>query len=703
MPSFDSTFWIVHRDPGPRAALGRLSTAVAGRHEIVLGRPGDAVFDAASPADVIVLDLTASGPDPEPELEFARRMHRRLPHCAWVLVAEPDAVPRMRRLFDALEARVIPGPADLRSLRAALAGALQRRQSRPLSRRIGRDNVSARFARWFSSSQGLGEPPELALALDPRLALEPVLARGEPGTGRGLLLRYVHTLSTRGAGPFVRVACTRHTRPEELVSQIEEGAREAGSHDPGLPAEGRFGIWLAEVDRLPETAQARVLDWMEFGLPLVLPSSVRGGARWFASAGPDSTRLDPQLALAFAELTIRTVPLRRRPGSIEAFVLDTARAWSSARGEAAKSFDAPAIDLLRAEPWPGNLAELEAVVIRSLAHAPADTRVLRIGDLRFDPELPANGTSGNLPAERPTVETSPASTSVAPPSPAEAPPAPAAPRPGAGARPIARAITDAEAGSEPLAETILESEGERPPAPEPQPPPEHAARDDRVARLATAVAHEVRNPLVSIRTFSELLDEHYADEEFRTRFGRLVADDVRRIEDVVERLEQMGEAGPSEGTRTRFDMTALLESLLDGQRAHLQSKRLLVLKELDRARPFAFGDEGALRRALGGLLDHAIDEVPERGDLYLASRHQPGTPERATMRIVLRYRVQPSRAPGAAAGLPTLRDTVLDRSLAESVVTRQGGSLRVDTTDRAETQIEIDLPAPGPDWRDGHP
>ncbi len=678
MTSFDSTFWIVHRDPGPRAALGRLATGVGGRHEVVLGRPGDAVFDAAAPADAILLDLTASSRDPEPELEFARRMHRRLPDCVWVLIAEPAAVARMQRLFDALDARVIPGPPDLRSLRTALSGALERREARPLSRRIGRDHVSARFARWFSSSQGLGEPPELALALDPRLALEPVLARGEPGTGRGLLLRYVHTLSTPDAGPFVRVACTRQSRPEELVSQIEEGVRESGPLEPGLHAEGRFGIWLAEIDRLPETAQSRVLDWMEFGLPLVLPSAVRGATRWFASAGPDPTRLDPRLALVFAELTIRTVPVRERPGCIEAFVLDTARAWSSVRREPAKSFDAPTIDLLRAEPWPGNLAELEAVVIRSLAHAPADARVLGIGDLRFDPELPAR-PAGPGPATAAAAE--PAPPSATPPTPDEAGVA------------IARAVTDAEAGSEPLALTSLE-----PDEATPRPPPEPARRDDPVSRLATAVAHEVRNPLVSIRTFSELLDEHYADEEFRTRFGRVVADDVRRIEEVVERLEQMGE-GPAPAAR--FDMTALLEALLDDQRAHIQSKRLLVLKELDRARPYAFGNEVALRRALSGLLDHAIREVPERGDLYLASRHQPGTPERATMRIVLRYRVQPSAAPGAeASGLPTLRDTVLERSLAEGVIARQGGSLRVDTTDRAETEIEIDLPAPGPEWRD---
>jgi signal transduction histidine kinase len=384
--------------------------------------------------------------------------------------------------------------------------------------------------------------------------------------------------------------------------------------------------------------QARVLDWIEFGLPFVLPSAVRGGVRWFASAGVDATRLDPRLSLAFAELTIRTLPLRERPGVIDAFVADTSRAWSAARREPPKAFDPLALDLLRDEPWPGNLAELEAVVIRSLAHAPADAETIRLGDLCFDPEVTA--------------------------------------------APTATPVAEAPASIEPEVET---------PTAEAVATTTELLDENPVARLAAEVAHEVRNPLVSIRTFSELLHDHYADPEFRDRFGRLVAEDVRRIEGVIERLEQMGEA-PPRAPSAPIDMTALLEGLLDEQRPHIQSKRLLVLKELDRARPLALGDEPALRAAIAGLLDHAIAEVPERGDLYLASRHQPNTGERATMRILLRYRVAPGRTDPA---LPTAGETDLGRSVAENVIRNQGGSMTVDTGDAFETLVTIDLPAPG--------
>jgi signal transduction histidine kinase len=310
---------------------------------------------------------------------------------------------------------------------------------------------------------------------------------------------------------------------------------------------------------------------------------------------------------------------------------------------------------------------------------------VRIADLRFGPEL-----EREAPAPIAREEAEPANEAVEPePEPAEI----AEPE-----LPVAEVLEP-----EPVAEAVevperdAEEIADAPEVAESPPPAEPSEETDRasIARLAAAVAHEVRNPLVSIRTFSELLQDHYADQEFRDRFGRLVADDVRRIEEAVERLEQMGEASTAV-PGTPVEMTALLESLLDEQRSHIQKKRLLVLKELDRAHPLALGDEEALRTALAALLNHAIEEIPERGDLYLASRHHAKSPEQGTMRILLRYRVEPVAGPRDSA-LPGLRETVLGHSVANSLIERQGGSLTVDTTDSAETLVVIDLPAPGPD------
>jgi signal transduction histidine kinase len=224
---------------------------------------------------------------------------------------------------------------------------------------------------------------------------------------------------------------------------------------------------------------------------------------------------------------------------------------------------------------------------------------------------------------------------------------------------------------------------------------------DTLSRLVTALAHEVRNPLVSIRTFSELLPESYDDEDFRVRFQELVGQDVRRIEEVIARLQSLIEL--PEAQRQPVDVAALLDALLDERREEIQARRLLVLKELDRSQPFALGDRDQLRAAFAGLLGKALALVPERGDVYLASKHHgSGLHGEPTVRVLLRYHnpdqprseIVDHEGAGIRPGGISVEETALEFVIAEAIIRAQGGALTVDNTDAQETVIVVDLPAP---------
>ncbi len=139
-----------------------------------------------------------------------------------------------------------------------------------------------------------------------------------------------------------------------------------------------------------------------------------------------------------------------------------------------------------------------------------------------------------------------------------------------------------------------------------------------------------------------------------------------------------------------------MDQLLEERRSQIQERRLLVLKEIDSTLPLALCDEAQLRFALGSLLDKAFDWMPERADLYLASKHHPtGLRGGPAVRVLIRFR-SPSPAAGAedaAEGL-SLRHTAIEIVLAELVIGSQGGTLTVDTTDAEETIVLLDLPAP---------
>ena len=64
-------------------------------------------------------------------------------------------------------------------------------------------------------------------------------------------------------------------------------------------------------------------------------------------------------------------------------------------------------------------------------------------------------------------------------------------------------------------------------------------RSDRLASLGTlsaGMAHEIKNPLVSIKTFAQLLPERYAESDFRETFSSLIVHEINRIDSLVNQL-----------------------------------------------------------------------------------------------------------------------------------------------------------------------
>jgi DNA-binding NtrC family response regulator len=640
-----AAIWIVHREGSLQASLARLAGAGP---DAVLGAPTDAAFRDAARPDLVVLGLSG---DFEQELEFAHDHSARHLAAAWILLASAADVEEARRLFDTLPVQILGFPPEATALRRQVRALRARRRAATLSERRARDAVSQRFARWFADL----ELPAVLRALDPHLGEVPLLIRGEPGTGRGLLAAYVHTFGGGGGGHLARIAC-EGLSAEELRREITAAAAE--------PAAARgLSLCLEEVEQLPLPAQRRLRSWIESGLP----EGVAGPparVRWIATCselGPadPAESLDLALAQVLAGLEVRIPTLRERPDAVEPFAADTVLAWCNARGEAPRRLAADAVQALRAYPWPGNLRELEAVVARSLATGGGEELGAR--ELRFDaagewtepvlafegagePELP--------PAVEATPERQTPATAAAP-----APPEPEPPR-------------NAEVGAAPPL----------------------AMAEESLRKLVGAITHEVRNPLVAIRTFSSLLPERFDDPDFRGRFAGVVADDVRRIESTVDRLARFAALGPPECKPV--DVSALLDELLEAQRDEIRTRRLVVLRELDREQGMALADAAQLRFAFDALLGKALELVPERGDIYVASRHHDdGLRGGPVVRVLMRFESPDAIVPAVEVEGISLAETALELVLADAVVRSQGGTMTASTADSRETVILIDLPA----------
>jgi len=626
------TLWIVHREKPFQSALARLATAGA---DAVLAAPGDPQFESAPPADAVLLGLTGNF---EVEIQFVHRFGKRLPGARWILIAPSGEVARARASFDSLDCTVFAYPPEPRDLRAALsaAGPGAADNPLPLSQRPARDALSNRFARWFADL----ELPELLRILDPHLSDVPLLIRGESGTGRSLLARYVHTFGGSRPGEFVHVACTGDATAEDVLDAAVRTLGTGGSRAPRT-------ICLENADRLPPDTQRIVAGWVEFAPPTALAGA---DLRWIGIADESDAFLEGALRTALGAFSVRIPPLRERIPAIAAFAADTTLAWCAGRRERTRRLGEDALAVLDDYPWPGNLRELESVVIQTLLSTNADP--IRADDLQRDGDAFAPLSADPVGVARPEEE------------------------------------------EEIVALSAPRAEDSAPQATTAAPSPEPGAETPGLRWLAGSVAHEVRNPLTTIRTFAELLPDQYQDPEFREQFTELVGRDTERIEAVVSELTRLAALPAPEAHPV--DSTRLLEELLEERRDGIQARKLLVLREFDWEQPLVLGDASQLRFAFEALFDKCIEITPERGDLYFASKHHDaGLRGLPSIRVLVRFH-GPREESAPTSTVPGLApaEHALEFAVACVIIRAHGGAFAVQSGKSGETVLVLELPAP---------
>lgn len=153
-------------------------------------------------------------------------------------------------------------------------------------------------------------------------------------------------------------------------------------------------------------------------------------------------------------------------------------------------------------------------------------------------------------------------------------------------------------------------------------------RSDRLASLGTlaaGMAHEIKNPLVSIKTFTQLLPERYDDTEFRDSFLPVVSDEVRRIDSLVNQLLHFSRpAKPNLVPTHLHDVLTNALKLMSQQMRH-KDIRLVRATAAPNDRILADGDQ--LSQAFINLVLNAIDAMPNGGTLTVATCLPPSDGE----------------------------------------------------------------------------
>lgn len=130
-----------------------------------------------------------------------------------------------------------------------------------------------------------------------------------------------------------------------------------------------------------------------------------------------------------------------------------------------------------------------------------------------------------------------------------------------------------------------------------------------VGLLGASLAHEIRNPLVSIKTFIQLLPNHYNDPKFRDKFFRLITDEVGRIDQLTEQLLDL--ASPRAYVAQEVELHPLLNASVELVSAKAAHRRVQLITDFQASPDRAFTDASAAKQVMINLCFNAIQAVEE--------------------------------------------------------------------------------------------
>lgn len=144
-------------------------------------------------------------------------------------------------------------------------------------------------------------------------------------------------------------------------------------------------------------------------------------------------------------------------------------------------------------------------------------------------------------------------------------------------------------------------------------------RTDRLRSLdiiSAGFAHEVRNPLTSIKTFIQLAPTHSTDVEFITSFSTIAADDVSRIERLI--TEVLDYARYAEPQLREENLNDLLKASVYFLEVNATQNLVHIHKELHHDLPIVVLDKQQIKQALLNLCINAVQAMSGKGgDLWL--------------------------------------------------------------------------------------
>lgn len=379
----------------------------------------------------------------------------------------------------------------------------------------------------------------------------PVFIQGEKGTGKELVAKIIHHLGEWKDYRFHRMDCklgSEGTFTEQLSSLFREVDCRV------IPVT----LYLKDAGYLGRSDQLRLLEIMEDGVfQNGIEKKVMKNLRVISSHSENlrervtQGKFLEELYHRISALSILIPSLRDRAKEIPEIAQHILREQVQKMSIKKVEISPNVLSLFQNYWWPGNLREMEHVIIRSAIFSEGETLMEK--DLLFDTESEKEG----------------------------------------------------------FISFLKEEDGKRLLSTEKRPTDEQEVQS--LIIFFIELIHRIKNPLVSIKTFTQLLREKFNDVEFRDYFYRIVTEDIEKIDSVLNGLLNYIKINtPIQKTNT---VHVILEEILKKHEDHLENRKIKIFKKLGENLPETSIHDEQLRYILNSILHYAIPSIPPHGSI----------------------------------------------------------------------------------------
>ncbi len=384
----------------------------------------------------------------------------------------------------------------------------------------------------------------------------PILIQGEHGTEKELVAKIIHYTGDWKYYRFFKIDC-RMLNEKTFYHQLFQLFKEI--NDGAVPAT----LFLKEVGYLDHLSQLRLLELMEDGIfqDGTGKKNIKN-LRFISSTSEDleekvtQGKFSEDLYYRLKTLSISLPPLRERAKEIPQIAQFFLSQHAQRMGIKKVGISEKVLNLLQSYWWPGNLRELEHVILRSAIFS--DGEHLTEKDLFFETENERNS--------------------------------------------FIEFLKKGEIKSSSFKKNHRFGE----------------QTTNLLSLFFIELVHRIKNPLVSIKTFTQLLREKFNDREFREQFYRIVTEDIEKIDSLLNGLLNYIRINtPIEKANT---VHSILEETLRRHGPQLEDKKIKVFKKYEKDLPEAIIHDEQLRYILNTIFQYALPSIPPRGSIGVLTK-----------------------------------------------------------------------------------